>query len=84
MSEQQLQPIDWAHWATTLRHCGLADLAIPFLDLLQVWGFVGSQMLWMLTPFWDTPALPALAETLEQPEILRDFQRRLLEGEGST
>ena len=68
-------------WATAIQERGLADLAIPILDVLQIWGFVGGQILWMLAPFVGEKALAPFAEALEEPETLRQLQRYLREGE---
>jgi hypothetical protein len=67
-------------WATTIRERGLTDVALPFLDVLQVWGFVGGQMLWMLAPFFGKSLAP-FAEALEQPEMLRQLEDNLRAGE---
>lgn len=68
-------------WALEIRTRGLVDVVIPFLDVLQVWGFVGGQLLWMAVPFFGESALAPIAEVLEQPETIRQFQQYLLEGE---
>jgi hypothetical protein len=70
-------------WAVALRERGLADLAVPLLDVLQVWGFVGGQFLWMLAPFLGEEAVAPFAEALEQPETLRRLQQYLIEGEAA-
>jgi len=69
-----------ARWATVIRERGLADVALPFLDVLQVWGFVGGQLLWMLAPFLGERLAP-FAEALEQPETLRQLEDNLRAGE---
>lgn len=69
-----------ARWAAAIRERGLTDVAIPFLDVLQVWGFVGGQMLWMLAPFFGDSLAP-FAEALEQPEMLRQLEDNLRAGE---
>jgi len=69
-----------ARWATAIREHGLADVALPFLNVLQVWGFVGGQMLWMLAPFFGEGLAP-FAEALEQPETLRQLEDFLSAGE---
>ncbi|HOT92280.1 MAG TPA: hypothetical protein PLJ78_13850 [Anaerolineae bacterium] len=68
-------------WAAAIRARGLADVAIPLLDVLQVWGFVGSQILWMAAPFMGRQKLAPLAEALEEPETLRHLQHCLREDE---
>ncbi len=69
------------HWATVIRERGLVDFVIPLLDVLPMWGFVGGQILWMVAPFFGESAIAPIAEALEQPEMIRQFQRYLLEGE---
>ena len=69
-----------ARWATAIRERGLADVALPFLNVLQVWGFAGGQMLWMLAPFFGEGLAP-FAEALEQPETLRQLEDFLRAGE---
>ncbi|MBN1260069.1 MAG: hypothetical protein JXB35_05260 [Anaerolineae bacterium] len=68
-------------WAEALERNGLASFAIPLLDVLQVWGFVGAQLLWMIQPLLDDSAIEDLAMLLERPETLRLLQKRLIEGE---
>ena len=68
-------------WAESLERRGLAEWLIPLLDVLQVWGFVAGQFLWMLTPFLGWRSLTVVAEALEEPETLRRLQQRLIEGE---
>lgn len=67
-------------WAAWLKRYGLAEFVAPWLDVLRVWGFVGAQALWMLSPFSASDTLTTLALALEQPEVLQALQRRLLEG----
>jgi hypothetical protein len=69
-------------WCEKLRDRGLEDLALWMLDVLQVWGFVGGQLLWMVSPFFDEASLAPLARTLEQPERLESIRDCLLEGKG--
>ncbi len=80
VAQQQLLPIELERWAQSVRQRGLADAIIPFVAALEAWGFVGSQFLWMLAPFWRGGKLATLAEALEQPETWRNL-RRCLEGE---
>lgn len=69
-------------WCEKLRDRGLEDLALWMLDVLQVWGFVGGQLLWMVSPLFDEASLAPLARTLEQPERLESIRDCLLEGKG--
>ncbi|MFP4396326.1 MAG: hypothetical protein ACLFTI_13800 [Anaerolineales bacterium] len=68
-------------WADQLEARGLTPIAIPLLDLLQVWGFIGGQLLWMLAPLFGQSTLAPLAETLEEPEALGALQAQLIERE---
>lgn len=79
----QEKPLDKEvlQWARTLRQQGLGDFFIPILDILQVWGFLGSQLLWMFAPFFNNHSLTLIAEALEQPETLQLLQQYLMEGE---
>lgn len=67
--------------AMTIRERGLVDLVLPLLDVLQVWGFVGGQVLWMVTPFFGERTLAPIAEAIEQPEMIQQFRQYLFEGE---
>ncbi|MBN1873326.1 MAG: hypothetical protein JXA33_03780 [Anaerolineae bacterium] len=80
MEDKRVPSAQLARWVTAIREYGLVDVALPFLDVLQVWGFVGGQVLWMLAPFFGERLAP-LAEALEQPEILRQLEDDLRAGE---
>lgn len=67
--------------ADTIKEQGLASLVIPLLDVLQVWGFVGSQLLWMAAPLIGGTSTTMLAEIMEEPGALQRLQQYLLEGE---
>ncbi len=55
-------------WIETL-HDRVPDAISPLVsELVRIWGFVGSQVLWMVSPFVDSPALTRLANRLEDPE----------------
>ena len=69
------------HWANQLEARGLTPIAIPLLDVLQVWGFVGGQLLWMLAPLFGQSSLASLAEILEEPEMLGELQAQLIKRE---
>lgn len=68
------------HWAETLQRQGLIELVVPLLEVLKVWGFLGSQALWMLSPLVHQEILTPWAEALERPELIARVQQRLLEG----
>lgn len=67
-------------WAAWLERRGWAHFAVPWLAVLRVWGFVGAQVLWMLSPFSPSDRLPILAAALEQPDLWEALQHRLVEG----
>lgn len=79
MEPESLSTADMAEWAAAIERRGLTDLALPLLDVLQIWGFVGAQGLWMLAPFLGQ-RLASFATILEQPELLQQFRQRLVEG----
>ena len=64
MEQMPLPSAEIERWASSLRERGLENLAIPLLDVLQVWGFVGANLLWMLVPFLGE-RVTQFAEALE-------------------
>jgi hypothetical protein len=80
MASEQLPPSVLIAWSEKLRDRGLGDLALWLIDVLQVWGFAGGQLLWMLSPFVGEDTLAPWARTLEQPERLESVRDSLLEG----
>lgn len=81
MEYEHVPPTQIERWAAAIQERGLADVAIPLLDVLQIWGFVGGQVLWMLAPFVGKQTLAPFAAALEEPETLRRLQRCLREAE---
>jgi hypothetical protein len=73
-------PVILTRWADVLRDRGLGDLAGLFVQMLQVWGFVGGQILWMLVPFVGETTLAPLARTLEDPDALEALRGYLVDG----
>lgn len=65
-------------WAEAIKMRRWEAVATLFLEGLQIWGFIGAQILWMLAPFLGKEMLAPYAEVLEQPEALRQLQRYLL------
>lgn len=57
-------------WADNLRDRGLGEFALILTRLLQVWGFVGGQILWMLAPFLGDAVVAPIAEAFEDPETM--------------
>lgn len=64
-------------WAAAIKARGLADLAIPLIDVLKIWGFAVGQLLWMIDPFLAPKSLANYAEALEEPETLQQLQQYL-------
>lgn len=55
-------------WIESL-HDRVPAVMSPLLgELVRIWGFVGSQILWMVSPFVSSPSLVQLADLLENPE----------------
>ena len=73
-------PVTLMRWADHLRDRGLGDLAGVAVDILRVWGFVGSQILWMVMPLIGEATLTPVAETLEDPEALQALHAYLVDG----
>ena len=51
-----------------------------FVNLLQIWGFAGSQLLWMLAPFVGDAHRDPARRTLEDPQALEALHARITEG----
>lgn len=67
-------------WAALLHRYGLAEFAVFWFDVLQLWGFLGAQMLWMFSYFSSSSTLTTLATALEAPEVWQALQQRLIKG----
>ena len=67
-------------WVDALRARKLDDLAHLFIRVLQVWGYVGGQLLWMLAPFLGEATVTPLAQALEDPEALEALHARIAKG----
>jgi hypothetical protein len=57
-------------WAEGLQDRGLGEVGLAMTELMKVWGFAGSQILWMLTPFVTHSTVASIATVLESPEML--------------
>ena len=79
MTQEHLSTTTIKQWAQFIQERKLSAIAIPMLDILQVWGFVGEQFLWMLTPFLGEQKLAPYVQALERPENLQQLQRYLIE-----
>ena len=75
MEQKHLSTDELEHWAEFLQAHNLVDLSAVLLNYAGAWGFVGGQILWMLTPFFGEPKL---AELLEDPEALQELRDYLV------
>jgi hypothetical protein len=73
-------PAPLIQWVDALRERKLDDLAHLFIRVLQVWGYAGGQLLWMLAPFLGDSTVTPLAQALEDPEALEALHARIAEG----
>ena len=73
-------PAPLIQWVDALRERKLDDLAHLFIGVLQVWGYAGGQLLWMLAPLLGDSTVTPLAQALEDPEALEALHARIAEG----
>jgi hypothetical protein len=66
------------HWAEFLQAHNLVDFTSILLNSAGAWGYIGGQILWMLTPFFGESKLKQLAELLEDPEALQELRDYLV------
>ncbi len=78
MEQQDLSIDKIEHWAEFLQAHNLVDLTSFLLDSAGSWGFVGGQILWMLSPFFGGSTLKQLAELLENPEAVQELRDYLV------
>jgi hypothetical protein len=78
VEQKHLSSTKLEHWAEFLQAHNLVDLTTVLLDSAGVWGFVGGQIMWMLTPFFGESKLGQLAELLEDPEALQELRDYLV------
>jgi hypothetical protein len=57
-------------WADRLKNRGLGEFGLILGELMKVWGFAGSQLLWMLAPFVTHADVTSVATALESPKTL--------------
>jgi hypothetical protein len=67
-------------WAERLQDQGLGEVGLVMTELMKVWGFAGSQILWMLTPFITHSTLASIATVLESPEMLDQLRMHFAGG----
>ena len=68
MKQETVSSAQLKRWAAAIRAYRWETVAVLLLDVFQVWGFIGGQFLWMLSPFFGKETLAPYAEFLEQPE----------------
>ncbi len=66
--------------ADALRERNLTGPALVALSVLDVLGFAGAQIVWMLMPFVQTDTCAEIARIMEDPNALRQFRQYLVEG----
>ena len=81
VENQATLPSSLIRWVDFLRERELIGLGLLTLRTLQVWGFVGGQLLWMLAPIFGGTSLAPMAEVLEDPEALEKLRAYLVEGD---
>lgn len=77
--EPSLSSTQVKSWAETIKARELTEIAVPLVAFLQVWGFVGGQLLWMLAPFVGEHTIAPYALALEQPDTLHQLHHYLVE-----
>ena len=80
MEREASLPTPLLQWVDALRARKLDDLAHIVIRVLQVWGYAGGQLLWMLAPFLGDATVTPLAQALEDPEVLEALHARIGEG----
>lgn len=80
VNSESVLPTPLVRWMEALERRGGAELATLLVRLLQVWGFVGSQLLWMAAPFVGEQTVGPIARVLEDPEALKALKRRTTKG----
>lgn len=76
MEQKHISTEKLERWAAYLHAHNLVDITAILLKYANAWGFIGGQILWMLSPFFGESKLKNLAEFLEDPgaiEELRDY-----------
>jgi len=77
--EQQHLPLDKIeYWTEFLQAHNLVDITSILLNSAGAWGFIGGQILWMLSPFFGGSTLKQLAELLENPEAVQELRDYLV------
>jgi hypothetical protein len=69
-------------WADKLQDRGLGEIGLILTELMKVWGFAGSQILWMLDPLVSHTAVASVATVLENPKMLDQLRSYLADDSG--
>ena len=78
MEQKHLSTDQLEQWVEFLQAHNLVDIAAVLLNYAGAWGFVGGQILWMLSPFFGKSKLDQLAELFEDPEALQELRDYLV------
>ena len=73
-------PESLIRWVEAFQEYGGADLANLVVRLLQMWGFVGGQILWMASPLLGVQRIGLIAQALEDPQALEALKTRITKG----
>lgn len=80
MERKASLPAPLIQWVDALRERELDDLAHLSIRVLQIWGYAGSQLLWMLAPVLGSTNVTPLAQALEDPEALDALHAYIAKG----
>jgi hypothetical protein len=74
-------PLEWSHWADTLRRLKLDGLASWLLEAGAPLTVLGAQMLYIGQPFFGGREWNSFAKMLEEEDEVQAFARYLRDGE---
>ena len=80
MNDKQGMQDNLANWAAWLRQHKLVDVALMGLQIIEMWGFAGEQLIWALMPFVNRQNQTVLRDLIEHPESLQQLKLYLAEG----
>lgn len=78
MEQEHLSTDKLEQLAEFLHAHNLVDITAVLLNYAGAWGFIGGQILWLLTPFFGESKLKHLAEILENPEAMKELRDYLV------
>lgn len=73
-------PLGLVRWVDDLQEGPLGELVVLLVKGLQIWGFVISQALWMVTPFVAGNKLAEIASALEDEESMEALYAHIVDG----